>query len=112
MTVGDRIKNYRVQAGMTQEDVANIVHTTKQTIHKYEMGIVTNIPLDKLEDIATALNVTPALLMGWDDNKLATHEWDDEQSKENIELFKSLPQAQKDEALRYLRYLASIKEDR
>lgn len=36
--------------------------------------------------------------------------WNDEQAKENIELFSSLSLERKQEALRYLRYLASVKD--
>jgi len=53
---------------MTQEELGKICGTTKQTIFKYESGIVTNIPMDRLCDIANALHVSPAYLMGWEDN--------------------------------------------
>lgn len=39
--------------------------TTKQTIYKYEIGKVVNIPLDRLETIADAIGVSPAYLAGW-----------------------------------------------
>lgn len=52
--------------------VAKQVGCATQTIFKYENEIVTNIPLDKIEKIATALQTTPAYLMGWEgqDNAL------------------------------------------
>ena len=34
-------------------------------LYKYETGIVTNIPLDKLESIAACLGVAPGYLAGW-----------------------------------------------
>ena len=51
---------------MTQDELANKVGTTKQTIYKYENNIITNIPSDKIELIAYALEVDPVVLMGWD----------------------------------------------
>ena len=66
MTIGDRIKVAREQKGLTQEELGKLCGTTKQTIFKYESGIVTNIPLDRLERIAHAVSVSPAYLMGWD----------------------------------------------
>lgn len=54
--------------GITQTDLANKVKISKQTLHKYEKNIITNIPSDKIEEIAKILNVTPAYLMGWIDN--------------------------------------------
>lgn len=65
MTVGERIRYYRQNAGLRQEDVAIKAHTTKQTIQRYECGIITNIPAEKLELIAHALGVRPETLMGW-----------------------------------------------
>lgn len=68
MTIGKRIKIKREELGFTQEDVAKRVGCAIQTIYKYENEIVTNIPLDKIGKIAVALGVTPAYLMGWDDD--------------------------------------------
>lgn len=68
MTVGDRIRNQRELLGITQTDLANRVKISKQTLHKYEKNIITNIPSDKIEEIAKVLNTTPAYLMGWIDN--------------------------------------------
>ena len=73
MTIGQRIKLKREEKGYTQEYVAKIVGCAIQTIYKYENEIVTNIPLDKLEKIANALNVTPAYLMGWEENSETLH---------------------------------------
>lgn len=69
MTVGKRIKQLRECKGLTQEDIAKKVGVAIQTIYKYENEIVTNIPLDKLEKIAKALQTTPAYLMGWEDSQ-------------------------------------------
>ncbi len=68
MTIGKRIKQLREDKGLTQEDIAKKIGVAIQTIYKYENEIVTNIPLDKLEKIAKALQTTPAYLMGWEDN--------------------------------------------
>ena len=57
MTIGERIREARTTKGLTQEQLAEQVHVTKQAVYKYETGIVTNIPLDKLESIAACLGV-------------------------------------------------------
>lgn len=67
MTIGDRIKKAREESQKTQKELADYIHSTKQTVYKYENNIVTNIPSDKLEKIASYLNITPAYLMGWED---------------------------------------------
>ena len=65
MTLGERIKAAREAQKLTQEELGALCNTTKQTIFKYETGIVTNIPLDRLELLSEKLGVTPAYLTGW-----------------------------------------------
>ncbi|WP_292017751.1 MULTISPECIES: helix-turn-helix domain-containing protein [unclassified Megasphaera] len=60
------IKKARLQQNMTLDDVAKIVGVSKQTIQRYESGVIGNIPSDKIEKIAIALHTTPGALMGWD----------------------------------------------
>ena len=67
-TIGQRIRDQRESLAITLEDLGKACGTTKQSIFKYEQGIVTNIPIDRLEAIASALGVTPAYLMGWEDD--------------------------------------------
>lgn len=68
MNIGDRIKRLRETKGISQTELAKKVHSSKQTIYKYENGIVSNIPSDKIEAIAAILETTPSYLMGWEDN--------------------------------------------
>ena len=67
MTIGSRIKRRRLALDMTLEDVSKIVGVTRATIQKYENGIISNIPSDKIELLAKALLTSPAYIMGWDD---------------------------------------------
>lgn len=67
-TIGDRIKIMRERRNITQQELASTINSTKQTIYKYENNIITNIPSDKLEKISAALDVSPAYLMGWEEN--------------------------------------------
>ena len=67
MTIGDRIHYKRKKLGYTLEELAKKVKTSKQTIHRYENNIITNIPSDKIELLANALNCSPGYLMGWED---------------------------------------------
>lgn len=66
-TIGEKIKKLRTELGITQEELAASAGTTKQTIHKYETGIISNIPASKIKAISDRLQTTPAYLMGWED---------------------------------------------
>lgn len=68
MEMKDRLKERRLACGYTLEELAHKIGTSKQTIHRYESGVISNIPSDKIEALATALKTTPAYLMGWDSN--------------------------------------------
>ncbi len=70
MTVGDRIREKRLEKGIAQIDLALKCDISKQTLYKYENNIVTNIPLNKITDLAAALNVTESYLMGWEDAEI------------------------------------------
>ena len=65
-TIGSRIKKAREAVGISQEQLGKMCGTTKQTIFKYEAGVVTNIPMDRIVTIANSLGIDPCSLMGWD----------------------------------------------
>lgn len=70
MTVGERIKHIRSRLGMSQVAFADKIDVSKQTLYKYENNIITNIPSDKIEKVAEIGGVSPAYLMGWDDETI------------------------------------------
>lgn len=101
MTVGQRIKKMRLNKNMTQDELAIKINTTKQTIHKYENGIISNIPSSKISDIAKALDTTPDYLMGWSSESKN----ESQLNSKLIELINSLTEDQAREALNYIDYL-------
>lgn len=67
MTIGDRIKHLRKEAGLTQKELAlKCGYTSLTTINKIELGI-NSVPLSVVEKIAKVFNVSPAYLMGWEE---------------------------------------------
>ena len=67
MTIGEKIKSLRESKRITQTELAEKLGTTKQNIYKYENGIITNIPSDKIELMAKCFEVSPGYIMGWED---------------------------------------------
>lgn len=68
MPIGDRIKYYREQAGMTMDQLAKAVGVQNSAINKYEKGLVTNIPINRIRQIADALGIDPRLLLDFLDD--------------------------------------------
>jgi repressor LexA len=64
--IGNRIRELRREKDFTLEQLASLVGTSKQTIQRYESGVIANIPREKIEALATALGTSPTTLMGWD----------------------------------------------
>ena len=89
MTLGEKIRFLRVKKNLSQEDLAKVLNTTKQAIYKYENGIVTNIPTDKIEILSSILGTTPSYLMGWEDETPAPEELS-ESERAWIELYRKL----------------------
>lgn len=68
MTTGQRMKNRRKAIGLSAERVAEILGVSPATIYRYENGDIEKVPGDRLGPIASALQTTPAYLMGWEDD--------------------------------------------
>ena len=72
MTVGERIKEKRLALNMSQEELAKKVgYKSRSSIQKIESA--RNLPLKKVRKMASALDCTPAYLMGWEDNIISGH---------------------------------------
>lgn len=67
MTINENIRKLRAERGLTLEALGKAVGVSKQTIQRYENGQISTIPYDKILSLASALNVTPGHLMGWEE---------------------------------------------
>lgn len=65
MSIGQNIKLFRQSSHMTLEEVAQRIGISRQTMSRYETGVISNIPSDKIEALSTIFGTTPASLMGW-----------------------------------------------
>lgn len=67
MTLYDRIKDLRKKRKISQEELAKMTgYTDRSSIAKIEKGKV-DLSETKIQLFATALNTTPAYLMGWEE---------------------------------------------
>ncbi len=63
--ISNKMRELRAAKGFSLEDLARELGTSRQTIHRYERGTISNIPPEKVEKLAKILDTTPASLMGW-----------------------------------------------
>lgn len=100
MSIGNRIKQLRTDMNMSQVDFASAIGVSKQTLYKYENGLITNIPSDKIELTAEICGVSPAYIMGWDIQETSEITISSEE-KILIDTFRALNAENKDKVLRY-----------
>ena len=87
-----RMKSRREELNMSYQTLSEKVGISKSTLQRYETGYIKNMPVDKLEEIADALNVSPAYLMGWEDHTpstLAAHFDGEEYTESEMEEIKN-----------------------
>lgn len=67
MGLKENIKNRRLELNFTLDDVSTKLSVSKPTLQRYESGVISNIPSDKIEKLAKILETTPSCLMGWEE---------------------------------------------
>ena len=66
MEIGERIRNRRIELGMTQDELAKRTgYASRSSVNKIEMA--RELPSRKIELFADALSCSPSYLMGWTD---------------------------------------------
>lgn len=100
MDIKDLIKSKRIEKGYTMKELADLVGVSEATISRWESGEVSNMKRSGIVRLSQVLDVTPAHLMGWEEEKepeyeiqtiAAHHDGEDwtEEELEEIERFKA-----------------------
>lgn len=100
-TVGDRIRYYREDRGLTQMELAARVGIGYATISKWETNVIKNIPFERLCTIADALDVTPNILLGLEQDLIDDVVTDPKQELDAI--WKDLSERQQIELVKFLK---------
>lgn len=66
MGIKDILKDRRLELQLTLEDVAKRVGVSPATISRWESGDIANMRRDRIAALAEALQISPAVIMGWD----------------------------------------------
>ena len=69
MDIKDIIRERRLALGLTYEQLGNIVGVGKSTVRKWETGMIENMRRDSIVALSNALDISPALIMGWESNE-------------------------------------------
>jgi transcriptional regulator with XRE-family HTH domain len=74
--LNDRIKEKRLERGMTLLEVAEVLGVKEATMQRYESGDIKNIKHETISILANTFGCSPAYLMGWTDIASVTEDAD------------------------------------
>lgn len=99
MSIGDKIRRARLEKGMSQEELGDILGIQKSAVAKYENGRVTNIKRQTLQKLSEVLDIPP--------HELIYEEELPDNVRQLVQFAKSVPE---DKAEMILRVMRSIVE--
>lgn len=67
-SIGARIRRRRLEIGLSVDEVAKQLGKNRATVYRYESDEIKDLPLTVLEPLAKVLGVSPAYLMGWEED--------------------------------------------
>ena len=73
-TIGSRIREKRLELGLTVDELAVRLGKNRATVYRYESNDIENFPISVIGPLAEALHTTPAYLMGWSDDPFSYRE--------------------------------------
>lgn len=111
MEIKDLIREKRQELGLTYEQLGELVGVGKSTVRKWETGMIENMRRDNIIALSKALNISPAILMGWDFDEVKKTDVTSNYSKEeqqHIEDLRKLNTEGKDKVITYTKDLMEM----
>lgn len=103
----ERIKALIEQSKESYQELEKRTGIKKSSLQRYASGVTTKIPLDVIEKLSVAFNVSQEYLMGWSDDEQQKNSPNELQLTEGekmvLELFRKIPVERQPEALELLR---------
>ena len=110
-TRSERIKSLIEQSGKSYQELEKLTGIKKSSLQRYASGVTTKIPLDVIEKLANAFNVSQEYLMGWEEKKSSPSEPQlTEGEKLMLKLFRQIPEDRQAEALELLRVALKMQQ--
>ena len=110
MEIKDILKQRRKELGLTLLQVAKLVNVNEATVSRWESGHIENMRRDKISLLAKALKISPAIIMGWnEDNDDNTYVIEGNGEKHIIHNYRTLNDEGQDKLIDYSDDLVSSK---
>lgn len=103
-TRADRIKALIDESGKSYQELEKLTGVKKSSLQRYASGITTKIPLDVIEKLSIAFNVSQEYLMGWEEKEIPPSEPQlTEGEKVLVDLFRQVPEEHQQMVLQMIR---------
>jgi transcriptional regulator with XRE-family HTH domain len=107
----ERIKALVEGSDLSYQELEKLTGIKKSSLQRYASGATTKIPLDVIEKLSVAFNVSQEYLMGWDEKKDSPSEPPLTEGEElMLELFRQIPKDRQPEALDLLRVALKMQQ--
>ena len=99
-----RIKALVDNSGKSYQELEKITGIKKSSLQRYASGETSKIPLDVIEKLSVAFNVSQEYLIGWEEKEVSPDKPElTEGEKMLLDLFRKIPEDRQPEALELLR---------
>ena len=107
----ERIKSLIEKSGKSYQELEKITGIKKSSLQRYASGVTSKIPLDVIERLSVAFNVSQEYLMGWDEKENSPDELQlNEGEKMLLDLFSKVPADQQQLVLQMIRAALNSQE--
>ena len=109
----ERIKALVERSNLSYLELEKLTGIKKSSLQRYASGVTTKIPLDVIEKLSKAFNVSQEYLMGWEEKKDSPSEPELSEGEQMLlNLFRQIPEDQQRVFLEMGRvYANSLKTD-
>lgn len=110
-TRADRIKALIDESGKSYQELEKLTGVKKSSLQRYASGATTKIPLDVIEKLSVAFNVSQEYIMGWEEKENYPREPQlTEVERLALEIFRRIPEDKQSEALDLLRVALKMQQ--
>ena len=110
-TRSERISSLVTQSGKSYQELEKLTGIKKSSLQRYASGATSKIPLDAIEKLAVAFNVSQEYLMGWVENEASLDKVElTEGEKVLLDLFNRVPEEQQEMVLQMIRVALGSRE--
>ena len=103
-TRSERIRSLIEQSGKSYPELEKLTGIKKSSLQRYASGVTKKIPLDVIEKLANAFNISQEYLMGWEEKKSSPSELQlTEGEKVLLDLFNRVPEDKQQLVLQMIR---------